>query len=62
MKKTKDEIIQELNESIQQLMQENSELKTSVEFLQDKMIFRYNEGYNNGLDDGADRFRNRMED
>jgi regulator of replication initiation timing len=68
MKLTKDEQIELLNESIQQLMQENTELKATLESLrtaydklidkleetQDDSLHSYKDGYDEGYSDAKD--------
>ena len=51
MKLTKEQQIELLNESIQQLMQENTELKKKVKSLDELSLEGYNEGYVNGHND-----------
>lgn len=51
MKLTKEQQIELLNESIQQLMQENTELKKKVKSLDELSLESYNEGYVNGHND-----------
>jgi len=51
MKLTKDKQIETLTLSIQQLLQENTELKAKVESLEEFSIESYNEGYVNGHND-----------
>lgn len=50
MKLTKDQQIELLNESIQQLLQENAELKKEVELLKEDATFNYQDGYEAGYD------------
>ena len=51
MKLTKEQQIDLLNENIQQLMQENTELKKKVKSLDELSLESYNEGYVNGHND-----------
>lgn len=51
MKLTKDQQIEVLNESIKELMQENSELKKEVEVLKEDSAFSYRDGYDAGYED-----------
>ena len=51
MKLTKEQQIDLLNESIQQLMQENTELKKEVELLKEDATFSYRDGYDAGYED-----------
>jgi len=54
MKLTKDKQIETLTLSIQQLLQENTELKTQIELLKEDITFSYRDGYDTGYEDCCD--------
>lgn len=46
--------IETLTLSIQQLLQENTELKTQIELLKEDIAFSYRDGYDTGYEDRCD--------
>jgi len=51
MKLTKDKQIEALTLSIQQLLQENTELKNTLQLLKEDTEFSYRDGYDAGAED-----------